>query len=36
VKPLPGRAVQTLTISQSPAEDGTAHSAGRRALLGSG
>ncbi|MER6181915.1 hypothetical protein [Streptomyces sp. NPDC001652] len=34
VKPLPGRAVQTLTISQSPAEDGTGHSAGRRALLG--
>ncbi|MGW6026513.1 WXG100-like domain-containing protein [Streptomyces sp. NPDC055214] len=32
--PQPGRAVQTLTISQSVAEDGTAHSAGRRALLG--
>ncbi|MFF0023627.1 hypothetical protein ACFYQQ_24125 [Streptomyces sp. NPDC005496] len=34
VKPQPGRAVQTLTISQSAAEDGTAHEAGRRALLG--
>ncbi|MFD5571704.1 WXG100-like domain-containing protein [Streptomyces cadmiisoli] len=34
VKPPPGRAVRTLTISQSPAEDGTAHSSGRRALLG--
>ncbi|MGI3198908.1 hypothetical protein ACRJ4W_10405 [Streptomyces sp. GLT-R25] len=33
VKPRPGRAVQTVTISQSPADDGTAHSAGRRALL---
>ncbi|MEU3053734.1 hypothetical protein, partial [Streptomyces griseus] len=32
--PRPGRAVQTLTISQSPAEDGTGLSAGRRALLG--
>ncbi|MEV4879658.1 hypothetical protein AB0K72_26725 [Streptomyces cyaneofuscatus] len=32
--PQPGRAVQTLTISQGPAEDGTARSAGRRALLG--
>ncbi|MEV1019294.1 hypothetical protein AB0J02_03015, partial [Streptomyces sp. NPDC050264] len=32
--PQPGRAVQTLTISQSPAEDGTAHAAGRRELLG--
>ncbi|MFI0265225.1 hypothetical protein [Streptomyces luteogriseus] len=34
VKPQPGRAVQTLTISQGPAEDDTAHGAGRRALLG--
>ncbi|MFG2652069.1 hypothetical protein [Streptomyces sp. NPDC048436] len=34
VKPQPGRAVQTLTISQSASEDGTAHGAGRRALLG--
>ncbi|SEB69146.1 hypothetical protein SAMN05216482_0559 [Streptomyces sp. PAN_FS17] len=34
VKPRPGRAVQTLTISQSPAEDGTSREAGRRALLG--
>ncbi|WP_051715143.1 hypothetical protein [Streptomyces sp. NRRL S-475] len=34
VKPQPGRAVQTLTISQGPGEDGTAHGAGRRALLG--
>uniref|UniRef100_UPI003D7453EB glycosyltransferase n=1 Tax=Streptomyces sp. bgisy032 TaxID=3413773 RepID=UPI003D7453EB len=34
VTPEPGRAVRTLTISQGPAEDGTAHSAGRRALLG--
>ncbi|MFG2193208.1 hypothetical protein ACGFNH_11915, partial [Streptomyces sp. NPDC048639] len=34
VKPRPGRAVRTLTISQSPAEDNTAHGAGRRALLG--
>ncbi|WP_245170729.1 hypothetical protein [Streptomyces anulatus] len=33
-QPRPGRAVQTLTISQSPAEDGTGQSAGRRALLG--
>ncbi|MEV6171934.1 hypothetical protein AB0L99_27450 [Streptomyces sp. NPDC051954] len=33
-RPQPGRAVQTLTISQSPAEDGTSHAAGRRALLG--
>ncbi|MDX5574144.1 hypothetical protein PV779_30845, partial [Streptomyces sp. ID01-9D] len=32
--PRPGRAVQTLTISQSSAEDGTGLSAGRRALLG--
>ncbi|MFF3486480.1 hypothetical protein ACFYXC_24845, partial [Streptomyces sp. NPDC002701] len=32
--PQPGRAVQTLTISQDPAEDGTAHGAARRALLG--
>ncbi|MFF0885398.1 hypothetical protein [Streptomyces sp. NPDC003456] len=30
----PGRAVRTLTISQSVAEDDTAHSEGRRALLG--
>ncbi len=34
VKPQPGRAVQTLTISQGPAEDGTSRDAGRRALLG--
>ncbi|MET9567314.1 hypothetical protein ABZY07_44665, partial [Streptomyces tauricus] len=34
VKPQPGRAVQMLTISQDPAEDGTAHGAARRALLG--
>ncbi|MCX3292220.1 hypothetical protein OR263_36895, partial [Streptomyces sp. NEAU-H22] len=34
VRPQPGRAVQTLTISQGPAEDGTMHGAGRRALLG--
>ncbi|MGW7265042.1 WXG100-like domain-containing protein [Streptomyces sp. NPDC054842] len=34
VGPRPGRAVQTVTISQSAAEDGTAHEAGRRALLG--
>ncbi|MFC7844836.1 hypothetical protein, partial [Streptomyces sp. NPDC057382] len=33
-QPQPGRAVRTLTISQSIAEDGTAHSEGRRALLG--
>ncbi|MFF9164981.1 hypothetical protein ACF081_32625, partial [Streptomyces longwoodensis] len=33
-QPQPGRAVRTLTISQSPAEDGTAHSEARRALLG--
>ncbi|MFE4690583.1 hypothetical protein ACFRH6_11050, partial [Streptomyces sp. NPDC056749] len=33
-KPRPGRAVQTLTISQSPAEDGTARAEGRRAILG--
>ncbi|MFH8689756.1 hypothetical protein ACH4EC_23160 [Streptomyces anulatus] len=32
--PQPGVAVQTLTISQSPAEDGTGRSAGREALLG--
>lgn len=32
--PEPGAAVQTLTISQSPAEDGTGRSAGREALLG--
>ncbi|MER7550326.1 hypothetical protein ABTX86_10120 [Streptomyces anulatus] len=32
--PQPGVAVQTLTISQSPAEDGTERSAGREALLG--
>lgn len=32
--PRPGRAVQTLTISQSVTEDGTAHGEGRRALLG--
>ncbi|GFM95587.1 hypothetical protein Sfulv_03980 [Streptomyces fulvorobeus] len=30
----PGRAVRTVTLSQSPAEDGTARDAGRRALLG--
>ncbi|MEV6618377.1 glycosyltransferase, partial [Streptomyces sp. NPDC051051] len=34
VRPRPGQAVQTLTVSQSPAEDGTAHSAARRTLLG--
>ncbi|WP_369275089.1 hypothetical protein AB5J55_38630 [Streptomyces sp. R11] len=34
VKPQPGRAVQTLTISQSPAEDGTSHGVARQALLG--
>ncbi|MER6691427.1 hypothetical protein ABT329_20375, partial [Streptomyces minutiscleroticus] len=33
-RPRPGHAVRTLTISQSPAEDGTARDAGRRALLG--
>ncbi|MFH9010849.1 hypothetical protein ACH4C6_05695 [Streptomyces sp. NPDC017943] len=33
-QPRPGRAVRTLTVSQSPAEDGTAHSEGRRTLLG--
>ncbi|MES4890661.1 hypothetical protein [Streptomyces sp. NPDC096012] len=33
VKPVPGRAVRTLTISQSAAEDGTAHGASRRALI---
>ncbi|MEU3509283.1 hypothetical protein ABZ733_15540 [Streptomyces longwoodensis] len=33
-QPQPGRAVRTLTISQSPAEDGTARSEARRALLG--
>ncbi|MDT0386231.1 WXG100-like domain-containing protein [Streptomyces dubilierae] len=32
--PQPGRPVRTLTISQSPAEDATTHSEGRRALLG--
>ncbi|MEU2067231.1 hypothetical protein [Streptomyces anulatus] len=32
--PQPGVAVRTLTISQSPAEDGTGRSAGREALLG--
>ncbi|MFY0513353.1 hypothetical protein ACOMD4_23625 [Streptomyces anulatus] len=32
--PQPGVAVQTLTISQSPADDGTGRSAGREALLG--
>ncbi|MYR77099.1 hypothetical protein GTY59_01040, partial [Streptomyces sp. SID5466] len=32
--PQPGVAVQTVTISQSPAEDGTARGAGREALLG--
>ncbi|MFJ1801445.1 hypothetical protein [Streptomyces sp. NPDC088180] len=32
--PQPGAAVQTVTISQSPAEDGTVRSAGREALLG--
>ncbi|MFJ4471713.1 hypothetical protein ACIP2X_30115 [Streptomyces sp. NPDC089424] len=32
--PRPGRAVQMLTISQSPAQDDTAHGAARRALLG--
>ncbi|MGQ4725172.1 WXG100-like domain-containing protein, partial [Streptomyces tunisiensis] len=34
VRPEPGRTVRTLTISQDPAEDGTARDAGRRALLG--
>ncbi|WP_455711470.1 WXG100-like domain-containing protein, partial [Streptomyces griseus] len=34
VRPRPGKAVQTLTVSQDPAEDGTERSAGRRALLG--
>ncbi|MFF5375817.1 WXG100-like domain-containing protein, partial [[Kitasatospora] papulosa] len=34
VQTQPGRAVRTLTISQSPAEDGTRRDAGRRALLG--
>ncbi|MDX3070349.1 hypothetical protein PV518_50970, partial [Streptomyces sp. ND04-05B] len=34
VQPPPGRAVHTLTISQDPAEDGTAREAGRRALIG--
>ncbi|MFD8263241.1 hypothetical protein ACFV19_30990, partial [Streptomyces griseoluteus] len=33
VKPVPGRAVRTLTISQSAAEDGTEHGARRRALI---
>ncbi|MGW3991383.1 WXG100-like domain-containing protein [Streptomyces sp. NPDC004830] len=33
-QPQPGRAVRTLTVSQSPAEDGTAHSEARRTLLG--
>ncbi|MFE9051560.1 hypothetical protein [Streptomyces rubiginosohelvolus] len=32
--PQPGVAVQTVTISQGPAEDGTARSSGREALLG--
>ncbi|MFW3463103.1 hypothetical protein ACN24K_22580 [Streptomyces microflavus] len=32
--PQPGVAVQTVTISQGPAEDGTGQSAGREALLG--
>ncbi|WP_255311765.1 hypothetical protein, partial [Streptomyces sp. PTY087I2] len=32
--PQPGVAVRTVTISQSPAEDGTPRSAGREALLG--
>ncbi|WP_435811452.1 hypothetical protein [Streptomyces rubiginosohelvolus] len=32
--PQPGVAVQTVTISQSPAEDGTARGSGREALLG--
>ncbi|XXZ51902.1 hypothetical protein AAGT00_29285 [Streptomyces cavourensis] len=32
--PQAGTAVRTVTISQSPAEDGTERSAGRRALLG--
>ncbi|MFL3870917.1 hypothetical protein LT966_30510, partial [Streptomyces griseobrunneus] len=32
--PQPGVAVQTLTISQGPAEDGTGQSASRRELLG--
>ncbi|MFD8252459.1 WXG100-like domain-containing protein, partial [Streptomyces werraensis] len=34
VRPEPGRTVRTLTISQDPADDGTARDAGRRALLG--
>lgn len=34
VQPAPGRAVRMLTISQSPAEDGTSRDAGRRGLLG--
>jgi hypothetical protein len=33
VKPVPGRAVRTLTVSQSAAEDGTEHGARRRALI---
>ncbi|MGW2334791.1 hypothetical protein ACWCXS_12610 [Streptomyces sp. NPDC001685] len=33
VKPRPGRAVRTLTVSQDPADDGTARDTGRRALL---
>jgi hypothetical protein len=34
VMPQPGRAVRTLTVSQSPAEDGTPRSEDRRTLLG--
>ncbi|MYS53134.1 hypothetical protein GTW46_24215, partial [Streptomyces sp. SID6013] len=34
VRPEPGRAVRTLTISQDPSDDGTARDTGRRALLG--
>ncbi|MFE5813813.1 hypothetical protein ACFQ6S_10470 [Streptomyces sp. NPDC056479] len=34
VKPQPGRAVRTLTISQSPAEDSTSQGAARQSLLG--
>ncbi|WP_318198424.1 hypothetical protein [Streptomyces sp. MCL20-2] len=34
IAPQPGAAVQTVTISQSPSEDGSARSAGREALLG--
>ncbi|MFD5185382.1 hypothetical protein ACFWMQ_22820 [Streptomyces sp. NPDC058372] len=34
VQPRPGVAVRTLTVSQDPAEDGTARDLGRRALLG--